>query len=194
MARQLPFDVFVSRKIAKWEARAQDRGCDFVDAVGVSPVVEMIYFWPGLRRMRGKHIQKGLERLAWSEDTTLNPSWEREAADERTTLTFLRGVSERNLGDLETAQRTLSDLTSQQSLHSLKACGHADTWTLPAAHYELAVCYWQQAGGEGRDKALLQKCRDELNIVSKWESFDLEARIGMKVTTGLATLKKAGIQ
>jgi len=42
MARQLPFDTFVLRKIAKWEQRAKAQNCKFVDGIGVSPVIEMV--------------------------------------------------------------------------------------------------------------------------------------------------------
>ena len=41
MGKQLPFDVFVNRKIAKWEARSKAWDCSYVDGVGVSPVAEM---------------------------------------------------------------------------------------------------------------------------------------------------------
>lgn len=193
MARQLPFDIFVSRKITKWEARAKSQECSFVDAVGVSPVVEMIYFWPGFRRMRSEHIEKCLERLAWSENATENPQWHAEALDERAVLHLLRGVSQRNLGRIDEAKSILRDHVLSQDLHNIKACEHPDAWALPVAHYELAVCYWQQAGGEDGDKSLLAKCSAELAKVEKWEAFDLEARIGLKVTTARETLKRAGI-
>lgn len=44
MGRQLPFDTFVVRKIQKWEGKATTFQCEFVDAIGVSPLEEMIFF------------------------------------------------------------------------------------------------------------------------------------------------------
>jgi hypothetical protein len=191
MARQLPFDVYITRKLAKWEARSKARGCTLIDAIGVSPAIEMMYFWSGFRRMRPEQIQACLDRLSWSENTSMNPHWTNEPADEKAVLGLLRASCQRFLPEIDQAQKTLEIEVFSHELHHLKACEHADTWPLPTGHYENAVCYWNKAGGESGDKALIQKCSDELTKVENWESFELEARIGLKVRTARETLKRA---
>jgi len=42
MGQELPFDIFIGRKVKKWELRAKEWGVDLVDAIGVSPLVEQI--------------------------------------------------------------------------------------------------------------------------------------------------------
>src|SRR5690242_7738366 len=88
MGRQLPFDTFVNRKISRWEARAKEWNCDFIDAIGVSPIEEMIYFWNGYKRMRPEHLQVSLENLAWSESSA-NPYWAKEDLNEKAILSTL---------------------------------------------------------------------------------------------------------
>ena len=191
MARQLPFDVFVGRKIIKWDARAKARNCSFVDAVGVSPATEMTYFWSGFSRMTPDLVKTSLERLAWSESHDTH--WKSEAADEKAILGFLRGVCYRFSGDLDRSESELQENVLSHDLAQLKACEHPDVWTLPVAHYELAVLRWTRAGGEDGNREELQKCNDELYKVEHWESYELEARVGLKIRTARETLKRVGI-
>jgi tetratricopeptide (TPR) repeat protein len=190
MGRQLPFDLYVARKITKWENRAKKMDCSLVDAVGVSPATEMAYFWSGLKRMDDQQLQTSLERLAWSEN---QPHWEEESADEKAILHVLKGTILRFLQRVPDAKSTLSDGAMKHTITDIKSCEHPDTWPLPVAHYEMAVCLWREAGGETGDKEKLKECSEYLSKVENWESFDLETRIGLKVTTARETLKRCGI-
>ncbi|KAK4507194.1 hypothetical protein PRZ48_000929 [Zasmidium cellare] len=191
MARQLPLDVFIVRKLTKWTARSKAANTDLVDAIGVSPVEEMIYFWSGFRRMRPEHVELSLNSLAWSESQ--HQKSDSEPIDERAILAVLKATCLRTLNRLPEAQTTLQEQVYCYDWHALKACPHADNWPLPVAHYEHAVCLWQEAGGQDGEREVLRKCSEELGKVEKWESFDLDARIGLKVTTARETLRRVGV-
>ncbi|KAF2866712.1 outer membrane protein Iml2/Tetratricopeptide repeat protein 39 [Massariosphaeria phaeospora] len=193
LAKQLPFDVFVNRKIQKWEARAKDWGCDLADAVGVSPIEEMIYFWNGYKRMRNEHLQTSLDNLAWS-DSAANPHWGKEGLDEQGVLTLLRAAVLRNQGDTSKAREMLSGgiIANDKLLYKGQ---FKDSWTAPCARYEMAANLWKEA--EGNPKAhmdKLEECKNWLEEVSRWDAYDLDARIGMKVTSGKATMRRFGIE
>ena len=196
MARQLPFDVFVSRKIKKWEQRAQEWNIPFVDAVGVSPVEEMIYLWNGYKRMDEQQLQQNLERLAWSEDSTANSTWTLEGPDERAILALLRGATLRNLGRLDEARKALRIGVLDVDRNELKG-GLKDDWTAPVAHYEMGVICWaerKEAAREGRatssEEALVRESETWIEKAAAWESYGLDARIGLKIATAQDTLKK----
>ncbi|KAF2862716.1 hypothetical protein K470DRAFT_255635 [Piedraia hortae CBS 480.64] len=181
MGRQMPFDLFVTRKINKWETRAKDRNCRLVDAVGVSPTVEMDYFWPGLRQMNTSQLNVCLKQL----DTVPVP----DIADEKALHSFLKAACLRFSGEIQRAKEAYTEIISTFQSSNLKLCPHPDTWVLPVTHYELAACYWVLSShGEG-DPTLLKKCTEELHIAEHWESYDLDTRIGMKIATAKDTLR-----
>ncbi|KAL9613645.1 MAG: hypothetical protein Q9167_001821 [Letrouitia subvulpina] len=197
MARQLPFDVFVTRKISKWESRAKEWNCDLVDAVGVSPLEEMILFWNGYKRMNPEQLRTSLERLAWSESTG-NPHWKREGRDERAVLAVLKAATLRELNRWDEAERILNAEVLSVEKSELKGALR-DDWTGPCAHYEMGVLCWMRrkevqsstnnvSGKSGDD--WVRKCEEWIEKAAKWESYDLDARIGLKVTTAQDTLKK----
>lgn len=148
MARQLPFDVFVTRKVQKWESRARDWSVPFIDAVGVSPVEEMIFLWNGYRRMDTSQLEQSLSQLSWSE--TSNPHWKREGPDEKALLSVLHGTTMRNLHRYEEAKKSLQSGVLSYDKNELKG-GLKDDWTAPAANYEMGVNCWMQRGEASRD-------------------------------------------
>lgn len=177
MQRQLPFDVFVSRKIQKWEARAKEWGCDMIDAVGVSPLEEMNYFWNGYKRMRNEHLEVSLQNLAWSESDQ-NPYFDKEGLDEKAILAVLRAATLRNMGQTAKSKEILQTeiIAHDKTLFN----GHLkDNWTAPCARYEMAGNLWREADAEGKPedhKDILDQCKTWLQEVSSWGSFDLDAR------------------
>lgn len=192
MAKQLPFDAFVTRKIQKWEERAIEWKVDLIDAVGVAPVEEMIYFWNGYKRMRPEHLEESLQILAWNEDTNINPTWTKQAFDEKAILRFLRAVTISRLGKVRESKELLQKEVLLHDWSEFK--GHLkDNWTLPVAHYEMAVNIWVDCGGEKGSHTALQECSTWLEKCARWETYDLDARVGLKVTTARDTLGKCGI-
>lgn len=133
LGRQLPFDVFAMRKLRKWEERAKARGTEFIDAIGVSPVEEMIFFWNGGKRMRTEDFDQSLENLAWSEKH--DPHWKEEGLDERAIHALLRASALRNLHRFEESKAVLRDEVLCHEWHHFKG-GNKDNWTLPVANLE----------------------------------------------------------
>lgn len=201
MARQAPFDAFTGRKLAKWMAREKELDVRLVDAVGVSPIEEIIYFWGGFKRMRPEQLEMSLARLAWSDGgmglaasgLKANPRWAGESVDERAILAFLRAAVLRHLGRRDEAKRLLqTGIIDVYKWEEFKG-GFKDNWPAPVARYEMAVNLWQDRGNVKRsDKELLSECSENLESIAGWERYDLDARIGMKVTTSRGTLRKMG--
>ncbi|KAL8929963.1 MAG: hypothetical protein Q9208_001107 [Pyrenodesmia sp. 3 TL-2023] len=192
MARQLPFDVFVTRKIKKWEQRSANWDMAFIDCVGVSPLEEMIMFWNGYRRMDESQLQTSLDNLAYSDggDRT-NKLWKREERDERAMLAVLRAVTLRNLGRWQDAVDALHKdvLGGDVDLAELKG-GLRDDWTAPMAHYEMGVICWMRRGdGVKAEGDWVKECEEWIEKAARWGSYELDARVGMKVATAKDTLK-----
>ncbi|KAJ5946546.1 Outer membrane protein IML2 mitochondrial/Tetratricopeptide repeat protein 39 [Penicillium verhagenii] len=223
MARQLPFDVFVTRKIAKWEARSKEWGVSLVDAIGIDPIEEMIFFWNGHSRMTDTQLEQSLERLAWCESEA-NPTWSREGAEGQAILDLLRAAVYRSLRKNEEAKVILKTKVLNHEKAIFKAHLH-DNWVLPAAHFEMAANLWMArptykalhgssgvtrtsqdadepdrlsteshntgtSGDTEAEKKLVRDCKLHLETAAKWESYEMEARVGLKVTAGIEAVQK----
>lgn len=188
MARQLPFDGFVLRKINKWEQRAHERNIELIDAIGVSPIEEMIYLWNGHKRMNSSQLEASMDALAWSESS---PNWARESSDEQGIHSLVRAVVFRNLDQWDKATQVLKKGILSMDKTELKG-GFRDDWIAPAAHYEMGVICWmrRKASGMDQERTWVKECEAWIETAAKWESYELDARIGIKITTAQDTLKK----
>ena len=106
MAQGLPVEVFADKKIKKWVARSKERGIRLAEAVGVSPVEEMMFFWNGYRRMDQENFQKSLQALQYRGDGEM----ENEAIDEQAIRWLLLSAVMRNAGQWEKAREYLEKI------------------------------------------------------------------------------------
>lgn len=126
MSKQLPFDVYIVRKVEKWEERAKEWDVDLADAIGASPLVEMMYFWNGIKKQSSVELQKSLDLLDWQRTST--PEKFRADFDESAIEALLRAAVMRNQGHFEESREILqkeilchdkyADLSSVHSVSS----------------------------------------------------------------------------
>ncbi|KAI1630442.1 hypothetical protein EDD37DRAFT_104666 [Exophiala viscosa] len=206
MGRQLPFDGFVVRKIAKWDDRATRFNCSFIDAIGVSPLEEMILLWNGYKKMDETRLQESLNILDWSE---ASPRWKDEDVDEQANLALLRGVIFRHLGRYEESKEILQRQVLARNPVDLKG-QNKDDWVAPTGHHEMAVNFWMQRTGYAsnhevkttsnqhskaatvdltQDAKLVQDCKSHLEKAKNWEKYELDARLGLKITAALGAVR-----
>ncbi|QGA15468.1 hypothetical protein EYB26_003126 [Talaromyces marneffei] len=207
MARQLPFEVFVTRKIAKWEARAKGLKVDLIDAVGVDPIEEMNFLWNGYSRMGAEGLEESLHRLDQSEEDVIRPD-----EDEKAITQLLRASILRALRKHAEAKDILKEKILVLDRTTFK--GHLrDNWVLPAAHFELAANLWMERPSYvpthaspwdpepaetevseteliSAEKKQVQECDEHLEKAARWESYDLDTRIGLKVTAAREAIRK----
>lgn len=106
LAKPGPFDVFVQRKVQKWEERSKEWGCDLIDAIGVNPIEEMIYLWNGGKKMGGPALEKSLKALDWS--MTSYPERHKADLDEVALQALLNATVTRTLGNFSEARQVLT--------------------------------------------------------------------------------------
>ncbi|BDD54788.1 Mitochondrial outer membrane protein iml2, variant 3 [Monascus purpureus] len=213
MARQLPFDMFVTRKIAKWEARAKEWKVSLVDSIGVDPIEEMIFFWNGHSRMTRSQLEESLSKIAWSEENA-NRNLTRQAPEEQVILDLLRAAVLRAMRRHQEAEKILITRVLNQDKAMFKV-NLRDDWVLPVAHFEMAANLWMErpayvaahgpaessltsAADEAissvpdKDRELqkVRECKEHLDKAAKWESYELDTRVGLKVTAAVEAVQK----
>ncbi|KAL0935822.1 mitochondrial outer membrane protein iml2 [Colletotrichum truncatum] len=211
MARQLPFDVFITRKIQKWEDRAKEFKVDLVDAIGASPAQEMVNLWNGTKRMNDEELEKSIKSLEWSRCTAPAEAVEKmkKTPDEASIRSVALAAIYRTLGRFEDGKKILQDEVLNADKAAFKG-PTKDEYPMPMAHYEMGAIAWSEAckpelrqpaadeptdaeaqaklAAEYRKKKTVE-CQEWLDKVVAWEAFVFDARLGMRVQSGLETLR-----
>jgi hypothetical protein len=111
MARQMPFEVFALRKVAKMEERAKAFGIDLADAAGVSPAQEMVYLWNGSKRMDAAQLENASLCLDWDRCTAPEEQVNvvRNTPDENAVRAICKASILRSQERIEDAERLLRE-------------------------------------------------------------------------------------
>ncbi|PKS06711.1 hypothetical protein jhhlp_006785 [Lomentospora prolificans] len=216
LAKQLPFEVFALRKLQKWEARAKELNIDLVDAIGISPAQELLYLYNGGKRVDMKQAEEAMGYLRWERCTAKSEHVEKmkDAVDEGAIKAVCESALLRAMGKVQEARERLEEDVLKHDKHCFKG-GTKEDYILPCAHYEMGVLSWTEACSstletirenmngqevppeeEDEEKALenfrrakIDECRESLDKAGNWEAFVLDGRCGMRVQTGIETLK-----
>jgi hypothetical protein len=188
MGKVMPFDVFIKRKVQKWEERARAWSVDFIDAIGTSPLTEMMYLWNGFQKMAPGQLEKSLEILQWHR-TSQSQRFKNDL-DESGLHALLRAAVLRNQEKFTEAKKTLEiEILSHdksQFTGTLKDC-----YICPSAHYEMGVLAWKEKDLEGvSKKAKVLECEEWLGKVEKWDIFVLDTRVGFKLKGAQITVQR----
>ncbi|KAK2626572.1 hypothetical protein QTJ16_003747 [Diplocarpon rosae] len=189
MAQQLPFDLYITRKVQKWEERVKAWKVEFVEAIGVSPLTEMVYFWGGMKKQDIVQLQKSMDCLSWTR-TSHAEKFEGDL-DETAIHAVLRACILRNLGKFAEAREVLETEVLNHDKNMFKG-SLKDDWTCPSAHYEMAAIAWAEKDFKGVDhKEKVLDCEKWLVKTQKWpDQYVLDSRVSMKVTTSVFTIKR----
>ncbi|KAM5342072.1 hypothetical protein ACJ41O_015103 [Fusarium nematophilum] len=198
MARQLPFEVFIQRKVQKWEERVKTYGVDLADAIGASPVMEMNYLWNMVKRMGPKELETGMSNLAWGRCTAKKEVVDKMKGevDEMGSWALIQAALLRRGGRFSEAREMLEEHVLKHD-RSLFKGPTKDDYVLAAGAYEKGAIAWGECCSppDGTEEEVAKyrrerydECLKQMDAAKVWEAFVLDARIGMRVQSGLETL------
>ncbi|KAL6916173.1 hypothetical protein FSST1_007668 [Fusarium sambucinum] len=198
MARQLPFEVFVQRKIQKWEDRAKSLSVDLADAIGASPAAEMSYMWNTNKRMGPAELEKAVGGMSWDRCTAKPEVAEKIKAeiDEMGSWALITASLYRNQKKFVEARELLEAHVLKHDRFVFKG-PTKDDYVLAAGVYEKGAIAWSECCNppEGTPEEIAayrrgkyDECVKQMDIAKVWETFVLDTRIGMRVQSGIETL------
>jgi hypothetical protein len=111
LTKRIPHEVFVERRVARWEQRAREMGVDLADAIGVSPAHELAYVWNGTKKLTEHEARASLADLRWERCTAPRGGVEKLASlpEEVAVRALVVAALLRRLGRFDEARRMLQE-------------------------------------------------------------------------------------
>ncbi|QIW99116.1 hypothetical protein AMS68_004634 [Peltaster fructicola] len=185
LGRPVPIEVYVKNNMNRYLAKQAAQKCTLVEAIDVSPAEELIWLHGAHDSMPEAQLQVSLEELE---------SYKTANDEEAARTALLKAACLRSLGQISSAREEIEQHVLIHTSTARNWGRHASNWVLPAADYEVAVCLWHEAGPDKQDQAKLRACAEHLKAASKASGHDLQTFQGIKISTGIGTLKKLGIE
>ncbi|SCU89183.1 LAFA_0E16556g1_1 [Lachancea sp. 'fantastica'] len=184
MAKITPLERFMLRKVGQFKkSQAALNVFDPLDAIGVSPVHELMYFYNGYNRMTEKELV--LSHKLLTEYT--NPMLETKDPDQELIRNLLTSLTLRRLGKVEEGcalldNNVLPAIVSFEVPDKVKLIKKTeDPWAYPTALYERALFTWKLKRLDGMDE-----CKTWLARAQNYaDDYELSTRIGMMIKAAL---------
>lgn len=188
--KQMPFDKFVLRKVNQFVEISKEKNVDIIDAIGVSPVHELTYFWNGYNRMPQEQLLIAQTML----DYNISPLAKiPETQDQSMIRNFLHSIVLRRLGEVSKGQEIIDEAvlkniitlqsTSKKEMYKFIRRDE-DPWLYPSALYEKALFIWKDQGIEGLDDS-----KDWLKKAQSYaDDYELSTRVSMKIKAAVDRL------
>lgn len=185
LGKPVPIETYIKGNMNRYLAKSAAEGCSLVQAIDVAPSEELIWLYGGYEQMAEAQLQESLYNLELYEPKT---------DEELARKTLFRAACLRNLGKLAESREELDKHVLCHTAATAKTWDkHASNWVLPAAHYDMAVCLWQEAQPEMTDKAKLQACAEHVQAAAKWAGHDLQTIMGIQIGAAGDALKKMSV-
>ncbi|SCU98307.1 LADA_0H12046g1_1 [Lachancea dasiensis] len=187
MAKNTPLERFMLRKVDQFKRNQFALKLnDPLEAIGVSPVHELTYFYNGYNRMTKSALAVSHRLLTEYKNAMV----ERCNPDQELIKNFLVSLTLRRLGNLDDGcelldKHVLSHLFTTETPDKFKYFKKTeDPWLYPTAFYERALFTWKLKGMDGLDE-----CKTWLLRAQNYaEDYELSTRIGMKIKAAIDRL------
>lgn len=183
--KQMPFDKFVIRKTKQIEARCKaHRGLLYIECVGTSVILELIYFWKGYNKMPVAQLQAAKQMLGYSAGPHAKIP---EEKDERMIRCFIEAVILRELGNAKESLALLdTEVISKYVTLDNPFKFHKMTYApylYPTAFYEKALTVWSMTSGHDSKRAVAECAQwlKKAETVSDIGDYELSNRTSMRI-------------